>query len=90
MLDLEKIVKEGAKFKDGKIYDRFGCSVLEYDARVFEFGWGIPRTCYKFSNYSLSDYSIEKATQYEEWYLKKGSCTICTLKRLGGENWETL
>lgn len=90
MLDLEKVAKEGLKFKDGKIYDRFGCSVLEWDASLNSFGWGNPKTEYRFTNYNYREYSIEKSTQYNDWYLKKGANTICELRHLGGENWETV
>lgn len=90
MLDLELVAKEGVKFLNGKIYDRFGCSVLDYDGGLIEFGWGKPKTEYKFTSYNYRDYSIEKATQYEEWYLKKGAYIVCELRHLGGENWETI
>lgn len=90
MVDLEKLAKEGLKFKDGKILDRCGCTVYEWDGRLFEFGWGNPKTEYKFTNYNYREYSIVKATHYDEWYLKKGTNTVCVLRHLGGENWETI
>ncbi len=90
MLDLEKLAKEGLKFKDGKILDRFGCTVLDWDGSLISFGWGEPKTEYKFTNYSYSEYSIEKETQYNEWYLKRGSYKVCELRHLGGTNWETI
>ncbi len=90
MVDLETLAKEGLKFKDRKILDRFGCTVFDWDGGLIPFGWGNPKTEYKFTNYNYREYSIEKATQYDEWYLKKGAYTVCELRHLGGENWETI
>ena len=84
MVDLEKMSLDGFKLLNGRIYDRYGASVLEYDASV-------RKECgeYHFTNYSYSAYSIVKSVHYDEWYLKKGYLEVCRLRYLGGENWET-
>lgn len=84
MVDLEKLALDGFKLLNGRIYDRYGASVLEYDASVRE-----GRGEYHFTNYSYSAYSIVKSVHYNEWYLKKGYSEVCRLRHLGGENWET-
>ena len=59
--------------------------------RVREFGWGSPCTEYHFDDYDLHEYSIVKAVHYDEWYLKKnGYQEVCSLRYLGGKNWETM
>lgn len=90
MVNFEKLAMDGFKLLNGRIYDRYGASVLEYDAGVREFGWGTPCSEYRFTNYDYNSYSIVKSVQYDEWYLKKNGYTeICRLRHLGGENWET-
>lgn len=90
MIDLEKAARQGFKIKDGRIYDKYGSSVLEYDASVREFGWGSPCREYHFTNYELNAYTIERSVQYDEWYLKKNGYTeVCRLRHLGGTSWET-
>ena len=88
MVDFERLAADGFKLLGGRLYDRYGC-VVEYSCDVREFGWGSPCNEYHFTDYALSEYSIVKATQYDEWYLKKGYMEICRLRHLGGKNWET-
>ena len=90
MIDFDKLAKEGFKLLNGRIYDKWGSSVLEYDAELREFGWTTPCAEYHFTNYALSAYSIVKSTQYDEWYLMKNGYTeVCRLRYLGGKDWET-
>ena len=91
MINLDKIAKDGIRISDdGKIYNKYGTTVRVYDATVFEFGWFRPGCEYHFNNYELSEYSIVKSTQWDEWYLKKNdTIEICRLRHLGGKNWET-
>lgn len=90
MLDLDYLAKAGFKLLNGKIYDKYGSSVLEYNADIRAFGWGSPCNEYHFINYELSSYSIVKSPHYDEWYLKKNGYTeVCRLRHLGGENFET-
>ena len=85
MIDIEKLARDGFKIIDGVLCYR-DRTLIPGLIRVNEFY----NDQYHFDDYSLNDYKIEKAVQYDEWYLKKGTQEICHLRYLGGKNWETL
>ena len=90
MVNMNELVRSGFKIVDGKLCDLYG-SPIGGTIRVEEFGWGNPGTVYRFTDYELHDYSIEKSVHYDEWYLiKDGYQKVCRLSHLGGKNWRTL
>lgn len=89
MIDIEELARKGFKIIDGRLCYKDGTMVAGL-YRVNEFGWGSPCTEYHFDDYSLHEYTIEKAVQCDDWYLKKnGYQEICRLRHSGGKNWET-
>lgn len=89
--DLSALAKEGFKIIDGKLYNKYGNSISYNDFKLLEFGWGNPCTIYRFSDFDYSEYTIEKATHYDVWYLKKnGYIEVCKMRKIGPKDFETV
>ena len=86
MVDMENLLREGFSVRNGRLCNRIGCVIGS--VYVQQFGWGSPCTEYRFSDYDLRDYSIQKDA-YGDWYLMRGYQKIRELRYSGGENWET-
>ena len=86
-MDVTRIIQEGFKIVDGRLYDR-ACTTYGV-VRVEEFGWGSPCREYHFNDYDFHEYSIVQDS-YDDWYLvKDGYIKICRLNYYGGKNWST-
>ena len=85
-MDTYNLIHYGFKIVDGVLKPNNGyCASI----RVEECQWsGNPCTKYRFNDYSLSEYTIEKSW-HDEWYLKRGYQEVCKLKYYCGKNWET-
>ena len=89
--DLVALAREGFKIINGRLCDKYGNSLSYDNFRLEEFGWGTPCTEYHFDDFDYSEYTIEKAVHYDEWYLKKNGYTqVCKMRKIGPKDFETI
>lgn len=85
MVDFYALISDGFCIKNGELCDKYGSRLY---VKIREPQWSSGNK-YVFDDYSLNDYSIEKGSWGDTWYLKRGYQEVCKLEHLGGLNFRT-